>query len=165
MNINIVAVLVAALIPMVMGFVWYNPKVFGGVWQRECGLSDEKMKSANMALIFGLSLVFSFILAFGLQFMVIHQFHVTSLFFMQPINDASTEAGALYQGVMNLLGTSYRTFKHGALHGFIGGIMTSLPIIAINALFERRSFKYVAINVGYWVITMCLMGGIISAWM
>ena len=72
MNINIVAVLVAALIPMVMGFVWYNPKVFGSVWQRECGLSDEKMKSANMALIFGLSLVFSFILAFGLQFMVIH---------------------------------------------------------------------------------------------
>ena len=66
---------------------------------------------------------------------------------------------------MQKLGVSYRTFKHGALHGTISGFMVALPILGINALFERRGFKYIAINVGYWMLCMGIMGGIVSAWM
>jgi hypothetical protein len=164
MHINIVAVIVAALIPMVMGFIWYNPKVFGKAWMAASGMTEEKAKSANMALIFGLSFIFSFIFAFGLQFMVIHQFHVTSLFYKQPIDDPNTEMGALYKKIMDLLGSSYRTFKHGSLHGTIGGIMVALPILATNAMFEGKGFKYIAINAGYWIVCMGIMGGILSAW-
>jgi hypothetical protein len=43
----------------------------------------------------------------------------------------------------------------------MGGLTLALPIIGINALFERRGFKYIAINVGYWVVSMAIMGGII----
>ncbi|MGZ3933009.1 MAG: DUF1761 domain-containing protein, partial [Bacteroidia bacterium] len=84
---NIVAVLVAALIPMVLGFIWYNPKVLGKAWMEASGMTEEKAKNANMALVFGLSFLFSFFLAFALQFLVIHQSGVTSLFYKQPIND------------------------------------------------------------------------------
>jgi len=42
MNINFLAVLVTALVPMAIGFIWYNPKVLGTVWQKETGLTDEK---------------------------------------------------------------------------------------------------------------------------
>src|SRR6478735_6587269 len=108
MHMNFLAILVAALVPMALGFIWYNPKFLGKAWMEASGMTEEKAKNANMGLVFGLSFVFSFILAFGLQFMCIHQFHVGSLFYMQPINDPSTEAGALYKGVMDLLGTSYR---------------------------------------------------------
>ncbi len=165
MNVNFLAVIIASLIPMALGFIWYNPKVFGKVWQQECGLSDEKLKQANMLLIFGLSFVFSLLFSFALQFMVIHQYHVASAFFGLPIADTTTPEGTLYKSVMDLVGTSYRTFKHGALHGTIGGFMIAMPIMATNAMFERKSFKYVVINTGYWIVCMGIMGGILSAMM
>jgi hypothetical protein len=31
-------------------------------------------------------------------------------------------------------------------------------------LFERRSWKYIFINAGYWILTLTLMGGIICAY-
>ena len=54
--INFPAILVAALSSFVVGFVWYNPKVFGTIWMNETGMTDEKAKQGNMAKIFGLTL-------------------------------------------------------------------------------------------------------------
>lgn len=160
---NIIALLIASLVPLVVGFVWYNPKVFGKAWIAAAGVDEEKMKGASMPIIFGVTFLLSFILAFAMQFMAIHQFHVTSLFYKLPITDPSTEAGALYKAVMDMLGSSYRTFKHGSLHGTIGGFTMAMPVLAINALFERKGFKYIAINAGYWMVAMGIMGGIVSA--
>lgn len=39
-----------------------------------------------------------------------------------------------------------------------------LPIMATNALFERKGFKYIMVNWGYWALTMALMGGVLSKW-
>ena len=163
MEINFLAVLVAALVPMVMGFIWYNPKVLGTAWQKETGLTDEKIKGANMALIFGVSFILSFLLAFFIQPMVIHQFHIMSSFYdyQEQIKDVSTTEGALFKQVMDLVGMGHRTFGHGMLHGVMSGIFVATPIIATNALFERKSFKYIAIHVGYWAVSFALMGGVI----
>jgi len=150
---------------MILGFICYNPKVFGKAWQTTADVSDDKMKGANMAIIFGVSLLMSFMFAFALQFMVIHQFHFGSMLFKQPFNDPNTEIGVMYKTIMDQFGTSYRTFKHGSFHGTIGGVFVATPIITINALFERKGFKYIAINCGYWIICMGIMGGILSAWM
>lgn len=165
MNMNFLAIFVSSLVPLLIGFIWYNPKVFGNVWQSEAGVTDDKIKSANMAMIFVVSFVLSFLLAFFLQPMVIHQFHFSSMLFKQPIEDPNTEIGAMYKRIMDQFGTAYRTFKHGALHGTLGGIFLVMPVLATNALFERKSFKYIAINCGYWIVSMAIMGGIISAWM
>ena len=81
----------------------------------------------------------------------------------QPIDDVSTPMGALYKSVMDALGTSYRTFKHGALHGTISGFIIATPVLATNAMFEGKGFKYIAINCGYWIVCFGLMGGIVSA--
>jgi hypothetical protein len=164
MQINFLAILISSLIPMVLGFVWYNPKVFGNAWMTASGMTDEKIKNSNMAVIFAVSFVLAIMLAFSLQFMVIHQFHVKSLFFKQPIDDATTEIGALYKTIMDQFGTSYRTFKHGVFHGVIGGFFMALPILGTNAMFERKGFKYIAINCGYWIVCLGLMGGVLSAW-
>jgi len=50
MEMNVYAILVAAIVPMVLGFIWYNPILFGNVWMRESGITEEKMKSGNMAV-------------------------------------------------------------------------------------------------------------------
>lgn len=161
MNVNFVVILLAALVPLIMGFIWYHPKVFGNTWMQLADMTEEKIKSGNMALIFGVTFVFSFLLAFSIQFMVIHQFSLYSLFYGQPISDPNSEVGIFFKSILDRVGTSFRTFKHGMLHGFLGGLFSAVPILGINALFERKSFKYLAIHAGYWIITMMLMGGII----
>jgi hypothetical protein len=165
MNVSILVILGAALIPMVMGFIWYNPKVFGNVWKTAAGMTEEKMKGANMGLIFGLAFLLSFLLAFSMQFIVIHQWGVFSTLATDPkaLMDPTSEIGMFFKSFMEKYGTNFRTFKHGALHGVLAGFTLALPILGTNALFERKSFKYVAINVGYWMITMALMGGVICA--
>lgn len=63
-EINVWAVLVAALSSFLLGGAWYSPLLFGKAWQREVGLSDEALAQANMARIFGLSFVLSLVAAF-----------------------------------------------------------------------------------------------------
>lgn len=159
---NFLIVLAAAVVPLLMGFIWYHPKVLGNAWMNAAGLSDEKMKNANMAVVFGVTFLLSLILAAFMQFMTIHQVHFHNFLMNQPgFENPDSEPAMLLKKINELFGTSYRTFKHGAFHGALAGFMFSMPILTINALFERKNFKYIAINAGYWIITLALMGGIV----
>ena len=63
--INIWAVLVAAVIRLVVGAVWYSPVAFGPVWQKTVGISQDKMMAAMpraIAVDAVGSLIMSFIL-------------------------------------------------------------------------------------------------------
>lgn len=161
MEMNFLILLLAGLIPMIIGFIWYNPKVFGNTWMKAADMTEDKMKGANMALIFGLSYLFSVLLASALMGIVIHQFGVFSLVGGNA-ELLSTGIGAEF---MAKYGNDFRTFKHGLLHGFIAGFTFALPILATNALFERKGFKYIAVNAGYWITTLGLMGGVICQFM
>jgi hypothetical protein len=48
-----------------LGALWYGP-LFGKVWQREVGLSEDDLKGVNMAKIFGTTLGLTFIMALGI---------------------------------------------------------------------------------------------------
>lgn len=162
---NFYAILVAALVPTAIGFIWYHPKVFGTLWMKENGFTEEGLKTGNFLLIVGISLLFSFMLSFFSTTLFIHQLHVGSVFQGMPgLEDPSTELGAYYADFMSKYGNNFRTFKHGLLHGAISSIFLVLPIIGINALYERKSFKYILMHLGFWMVTLMLMGGIISAW-
>jgi hypothetical protein len=164
MKLNFVIILAAALIPMVLGFIWYNPKVFGNAWKNAAGVTDEKMKGANMALIFGLSFVLSFLLAMSVQFMVIHQWSIYSILANEPgIKEEGSEINLWIKDFLAKYGNNFRTFKHGVFHGVMAGFTIALPILGTNAMFERKGFKYIAINVGYWIVCLALMGGVICA--
>lgn len=52
----------------------------------------------------------------------------------------------------------------GALWGFLAGAGWVATFIGTHYLFERRSFKLFAINAGYAVVTLTLMGLILAAW-
>jgi hypothetical protein len=56
---NWLAVFVTALTSMIVGFIWYNPKVFGTAWMKATGLTMDDSKKSNMGLIFSLSYVCS----------------------------------------------------------------------------------------------------------
>lgn len=159
---NFLVIFLVSFIPLMIGFVWYNPKVFGTIWMNETGISEEKAKEANLFLIFGVTFLMSFMFAFALQFSVVHQFHIFSVLqnevgFAEKTGDAY--ADFIY--FMKKYNTNFISFKHGAIHGLIGSIFTYLPIITINSLFERKSFKFILITFGYWALSAILMGGFI----
>lgn len=54
-QLNIWAVLVAALSTFLIGGLWYSPAVFGKAWMRENGFTEDSMKNSNMLKIFGLA--------------------------------------------------------------------------------------------------------------
>jgi len=159
MSISYPIVFLAALVPMVVGFVWYNDKVMGKVWQKASGTTDEMIAESNMALILGLSFVFSCMLSMMMMSLVIHQFHVQSLFVTHPdFNDPNSETYKYVADFFNRFGDKDRTWTHGATHGAFLATFVALPLIAINALFERRGYKYILVHWGYWLITMTIMG-------
>lgn len=159
MEINFLALIAAAVSALVIGFVWYNPKVFGAAWMKAADMTEEKIKGGNMAKIFALALFFAFLLAFALQFITIHQTGA-----MGMVGGDPSQALPSYDAFMADYGTAFRTFKHGALHGTIAGIFIALPIIGTNALFERKGAKYILVNSGYWIVTLAIMGGIVCGW-
>ena len=164
MEVNYLFFAIAALVPLVMGFIWYGPMLFQKAWMKQMGFTEESMKGANMGLIFLLCYVFSFMLAFFLQFLVIHQTGVFSTLLESGATELQGDALTYFEDFMAKYGTNYRTFKHGALHGTLAGVFVVLPILATQAMFERKTVKYVAINAGYWIVTLALMGGIICQW-
>jgi len=72
--INWLAVVLGTLAFFAVGAIWYSA-LFGKIWQRELGMSDEQLKSgANMPLIFGTCLLLEFIvvLTLGHLFAFLH---------------------------------------------------------------------------------------------
>lgn len=161
MEFNLYAILAASLSALVVGFIWYNPKVFGNIWMKESGMTAGKMKGTNMVILFSLSFFYAFLISTMLNGIVIHQNSVVSLIGGPPMIESAKPS---FTAFMADYKDFYRTFKHGALHGFITGLFLVLPIIGTTSLYERRSFKYVLIVSGYWMVTFAIMGGIICTW-
>ena len=153
----------AALIPLLVGALYYSPAVAGKAWMRTNGFTEDSLKGGNMALIFGLSYVFGLFLSYVLYELTVHQTGMTGVLAMDPtFATEGSETYLYYQDFLERFGDRHRTFGHGALHGFfIAGIGFALPLIAINALFERRGWTYIGVHLGYWLITLTLMGGVL----
>ena len=96
---------------------------------------------------------------------MIHQWGIFGTLLSAPGLTAESEEYKTAQMLFQKYGTLYRSFKHGFLHGAISAITLALPILGINALFERKSWTYILIHLGFWIITLGIMGGIICGWM
>jgi len=166
---NFFAILIAALVPMVLGFIWYHPKVLGTVWMKASGMTEEKAKQGNMALKFGLSFLFSLMIAFILNTIVVHDSFIEGSLYYKTnrtmVPEPGSELAQWHEYYKTNLAADNHIFTHGAFHGFfLIGLFIALPLFATNAIFEGKGVKYVAVNAGYWMICLALMGGIIAAW-
>ncbi|HMG15482.1 MAG TPA: DUF1761 domain-containing protein [Saprospiraceae bacterium] len=162
---NWLILLLSALIPLIVGFLWYNPKTFLSIWMESIGKTQDSMQAPNMVKVYLITFIMGFLAAISIQFIVIHQWHYYSILANEVgINDATSPIGLKMKEFMDQYGHNFRTFKHGAFHGTLTGIFLITPIITINALFEGRGFKYIAVNAGYWIVTIALMGGLICAY-
>ena len=146
-QMNFMAILVAAIIPMIMGFLYYHPAVFGKAWMNANGFTKEGMGNGPKPAFYLLALVLSFFLAMWMWAWTTGVGGVEQMQVKDPVD-----------------GHSYVTFKHGLAHGLIFGLFIMLPVFGTMAIFEKRKFSWAFVNWGYWTITAILMCGILSAW-
>lgn len=162
MKFNFLITAIAALIPLVVGAIWYNPKVLGTAWMKANNFSSDYKSKNKMGVIMLVSLLFNFFIAVVLTQLVIHQFGFFSTLMTDPTwNEVGSETYKFGQQFMEKFGSNHRTFGHGALHGAFNAIFLVLPIVGTHALYESKSYKYVLIHFGYWLINFALMGGVI----
>lgn len=64
-TLNWWAVIAAAVCAFLIGGLWYSPSLFGSLWKRANGFAKDEPPRAG-AKTFGLSFVFSLVMAFNL---------------------------------------------------------------------------------------------------
>jgi len=132
-EVNYLAVFLAAVSSMVVGSIWYAKPVMGKTWQKLVKLDDAKMQSGAakaLSLTFVLSLLTAYILA-HVAFLSNHFFGHS---FMQ---DALMTAFWLWLGL-----TAARMITHD--------------------LFEQRPTTLTAMNACHELVTLMVMAGVIG---
>lgn len=81
LTLNWWSVIVASLIPMVTGMIWYNPKVFGQMWMKDNGMTADDMKRDNMGQLYFIQFIAALVMTY-----------VTALFVMF-VHPATTSDG------------------------------------------------------------------------
>jgi hypothetical protein len=134
-EVNWLAVIVAALSSMAVGFVWYAKPVFGEKWAKLAGLklNDDKMK-ANSGKAIGLALVMSFLTALTVA-------HVAALF-------------KFYYDV--------GTLQAGLMTAFWLWLGISTTTVVVHDVFEQRPIKLTLLTVGNQLVTLVAMGLIVG---
>ena len=167
-NFNFSILFVAAFIPLVVKLVWYNVKFLGNSWIKESGVNFEDLNKGNKLKILGLTYLFSLFIAAALLPIVVHPIGFFAMFqHLKEVNnhDINSELYLSLKKLYDTHGFHFRTFKHGMLHGILTGFLLAMPLLGINALLERKSFKYLCLHAGFWILCLMLMGGIISQWL
>jgi len=161
MTPNLLIVVATGLIPMILGMVWYNPSLFGTAWLNETGMTQDDMKANQKPLKFLLGFICNVLLAFGLFTLVTHEFSILGLVGGDPeLLKPGTTGGAF----LAEYGGSFARFSHGAVHGIFATILVAIPFIGHQCLWSGKSFKFFLIDVGFWLVCMVLMGGVIAQW-
>lgn len=154
MEINFTALLVSATIPTLLGIIFFHPLIFG---QSSWGLHGLSPSTGFKKLI--ISYILGIFIAFIIQVLVIHQFGALGM-----IGGNVSEASPSYFAFMKDYGGNFRTFKHGALHGSMTAIFLVFPLLFINSIWERKSFKTVLVQAVFWLLNFTIMGAIICGW-
>ena len=134
--VNYVAILLAGVASMVVGFAWYSPMLFAKPWMKLMGHSADSMKKTqkDMGGMYALSFVLSLITAFVLA----HVIQISEIVF-----DHTT----LQAGIFSALGMWF---------GFI------MPVQATDVIFGGKKWKLFGINTGYQLASLLVMGVVLS---
>ena len=137
-EVNYVAILIAAVASMAVGFLWYNPILFGKAWMKEKGYSAEELKreQKKMGKYYGISFVLALLTAYILN----HVMVLSENFFHY-----------------SMLSTGLNT----AFWMWLGFVM---PVQAADQIFGEKKWKLWGINTGYQLAALLVMGLIIG-WM
>jgi hypothetical protein len=68
--VNYIAVVAAGLFNMVLGMIWYHPKVFGTLWMKAMGKKEKEMDKPGMGPRYLVAMLSSFVFALILALII-----------------------------------------------------------------------------------------------
>lgn len=130
--VNVLAVVVAAVLNMVAGALWYSPLLFARQWVALSGVGEDRMRQLSpiraYVLLFAASLVMAFVLA------------------------------------QIVIATKATTVIEGLQAGFLVWLGFVATSSGANYMFEGRPRRLFAINTGYVLVALMLMGALLAVW-
>lgn len=131
---NIVAILVAAIVAFLLGGLWYSPLLFAHRWVAAHGFTPEQLAAMKANAP----------KAYGISFV------------------ALTVMAAVLSIVLNHLGAhDWKSGAQWAAHIWLGFAAT---IGLMANLYGGRRFAVFAIDTGYQLLYLVVMGAILGAW-
>ena len=134
-DINYWAVLVAAVVSFLAGWLWYSKSLFGKAWTKLQGVTEKQMQEAHKKAM-GPKMLAGFLSTVVMSFVMAH---VVDAF------AAETVASGLQAGFWMWL-------------GFVAPVMLGM------VLWQDKSFKLYLIDVGHYLVALLIMGVILAAW-
>lgn len=132
--VNWVAVLLAAILQMVLGFLWYSPMLFGNAWMKLAGMKPSDMEKHKSAMpksaVLGLlaAAVMSFVLAQVLGFMQV------------------------------------KALMDGFLAGFWMWLGFVATVMSGMVLWEAKPVKLYLLNAGYYLVALLVSSAVLVLW-
>ena len=134
-HMNYIPIVVAAVIGHFLGALWYSPVLFGKAWMDLSGFTKQKIEGMKKGM------AKSYVLAL-----------LGSLVTAFVLSCVITHSGA-----------AANPFE-GATVGFWCWLGFVVPVILGAVLWENKPFGVFAINVGYYLVSLLLMGAILAGW-
>ena len=139
MAINYLAVGVCTVVAVVLGGIWYSPKVFGDKWAAHVGQADQKPTPEQRRRAMILFTIGMFLMAFVLAHNILA---------FSPTDAHGAPTGwrlGLYAGI-----------AHWA--GFV------IPVQLGVTGFELKKWGYLGIGAGFQLVNLSVMGIILAEW-
>ena len=140
-ELNYLAITAAVIANFILGALWYGP-LFGKAWAKEVGIGDSNMPSKNDMMR---AMILTVIGAFLTAYVISH-------------------SSAVWRPSVWNAGPDGEAWSYGFYTGFFVWIGYYVPQILNLVGFERRSWKFFAINGGYAFISLQIVAMIVSFW-
>jgi hypothetical protein len=134
-EVSLIAVLVAAIVHMIVGMIWFSPGAFGKAWMKEIGMSASDMKKAKESGM-GKTMFLGFLAGLVTAYVFSHVMGMAAVTEWQ---------GAVEAAFWTWLGFIAMTMLGGVLWG-------------------KQSVKLFVITSGYWLVSLAAMGIVLVYW-
>ncbi len=133
-DINVWAIVVAVVVNMVIGYIWYLPAFLGNEWMSLNKLTKKDTQN-NRTMPMVAMLVLAILQAYVLRHFVVY-------------------VGAFYP--------TYSATSVGFLSGLWAWVGFVLPVMGASYMFSQRRKKLLAIDAGYYLVALPIMGIILA---
>src|SRR5215831_5230224 len=139
LQINYLAILVSVVASFVLGGLWYGP-LFGKAWKQAMGIPADA-KPTGMGRALGLT-------AFGILLMAYVMAHSVAVWH-------ASAWGA---------GPDKPPYVYGFFGGFFNWLGFIIPMLLNSVAFEKQTWKVFGINAAYQLLSLQVIGMILSYW-
>ncbi len=141
-DFNLLAVLVAGIVPMIVGMLWYGP-LFGKRWMALMETTPEEIQEGfNPLKTYGVSFLLSLVTAFILAQLI----------------------AEIAPGTVSSMGTGGGSAMVGVHVGLMALVAFILPVAHQSVTFEGRKAGLAWLNVGYNGVALIGQAVVIAAW-